>query len=414
VQDEAWQVLVNLEAVNDALEQDFKDEQENHILNCLGEGGASLRPHSPRYPEDNGEEEGDEEHTAYFEVNLGEQEKKRAEAYAEHITRVVSTYQDVWGFREDYLGGRALEPEQAYALLESAGARHFSKKFFEAMGTPISGHTAEVVKHVLGHEGTEVDQRVAVRFDPPGAIKTAQYAPHWVDLPKGETVHSRVCSYEDPARTTVKSPYSWPLSYRDREGFKETVYPWPGSVLCDLRDAVREVSRFLGWAEEQVVWLILTGEAPFLNPLKVSVDYSRGKPATVKMEAAAWIPADVLVDNFRNIQQQVLTKGSDRLPVRSLQVCAFVERHVQDANEKSVWPGLWKKWNSENPDRTYGDFRGFRQTYFRNIRKVTQTYEQPKIKPSPKAAKGSKEIRESLIRTLESHVEEHRDRRPEG
>ena len=149
------------------------------------------------------------------------------------------------------------------------------------------------------------------------------------------------------------------------------------------------------------MWLLLTGEAPYLNPLKVGVSYSRGKPATVKLEAAAWVPAEVLAKNFRNIQRQVLTMSSEKLPVRSLEVCHFVEENIQTANEKSVWPDLWKKWNARHPEKRYATYNGFRQAYFRNMPKVIQPYKHPNLKPSPAAQKRQKEFVERSRRSFE-------------
>jgi hypothetical protein len=124
------------------------------------------------------------------------------------------------------------------------------------------------------------------------------------------------------------------------------------------------------------------------------------------MEAAAWMPAEIIAENFRSIQRQVLTKGSNRLPVRSLEVCAFVERNIQGADKERLWPDLWRKWNAENPDKSYGDYRGFRQAYFRNMPKILQSYEPPKTKPSPKVEKRTQEIQERIARLLETLEDE--------
>lgn len=326
------------------------------------------------------------------------------------MTRWVSAHQDVWGYREEHLGGRTLESDQAYAILESPATRYFSAEFLEALEVPVVGHAAEVASYAVDRRSAEVDHRVSVMFNDLGVTKTARYAPHWLYLPEDEPVHSLVCDYEDPARSRVKSPDSWPLVYRDRQGFKKTVYPWPGSLLGELRERAYDLSRYLGWTEEQAVRLLLTGEAPYLSPLRVRLSYNRGKPATVKMEAAAWMPAEVVSKNLRNVQQQVLANGSDKLPLRSLEVCVFVEKHLQDANEGSVWPDLWNKWNADNPDKRYKNFRGFRQAYVRNMPKIVQSYEHPNLKPSPEAEKTSKEITERLIRILEGHIDKHGDR----
>jgi hypothetical protein len=408
IDDETWRALLRLDAVSEALDRGFRDEQEDYILGLIeGESHTDPRNDSEGRRTDDGERDR-EEAAAYFMPDLGEHEKKRARAYAAFVTGQVSQYQDVWGFREELLEGRTLEPEEAYAFLESPATCYFPYHVFKALGTPIVGHAAEVISYDFDYKGTEVDHRVTVRFDPPGTAKTARYAPHW--LPRDETVDVEVCAYEDPRRTVVKSPESWPLAYRASDGFKETAYPWPRSVLSELRTRARALAKRLGWTEEDVVWLLLNGEAPYLAPLKVGLSYSRGKPPTIKMEAAAWMPVEVVARNFRNIQCQVLTRGSDKLPVRSLEVCAFVEENIQSANEKAVWPDLWNKWNAQNPQKRYAGYNGFRQAYVRNIPKVMQSYEYPNLKPSPAVQKRDKELAERWNRVLRAHTEKHGNR----
>jgi hypothetical protein len=53
--------------------------------------------------------------------------------------------------------------------------------------------------------------------------------------------------------------------------------------LSELRTRASYLAKLLGWVEEDVVWLLFTREAPYLNPLKVGLSYSRRKPATVTL-----------------------------------------------------------------------------------------------------------------------------------
>lgn len=105
------------------------------------------------------------------------------------------------------------------------------------------------------------------------------------------------------------------------------------------------------------------------------------------------MPVDVVTRNFRDIQRQVLTKGSDKLPVRGLEVCAFVEKNIQHANEKSVWPDLWRKWNAAKPKKRFVGYNGLRQAYSRNTPKVmqscTNTLEQSHRRHSRRGMRGS-------------------------
>lgn len=383
IAEETWNVLVNLEVVFDALEQPVQQEQEAHILKYIGKPQVRAFGGESRAEELDDTEDDDGELGEYLELDVGERARRRAHAFAARMARRLNTSREVLSFREEHLGGRALSPEEAYALLASPAALYLPAEFFEANGVPVVGHAAEIARYDFDPFATETNHLVMVRVDPPGITMKSQYAPSKPELtlPDDGTPYSRVCEYKGREGDEVKPPTSWPLAYHARDGYKKTIYPWPRSILYKLRQASHDLARVFGWKEEDMVWLLLTGEAPYLNPLRVSVSYARGKPPTVKMEAAAWMPAEVVEANFKNVQRQLLPGGPDKTPARSLEVCAFVERHIQDAPEKSVWPYLWGKWNTEHPTDRFPNFKSFYKAYHRAMPKVLQGYQMPKLSP---------------------------------
>lgn len=347
------------------------------------------------------EDDSTEDAADYLSVTLEAPEKRRAEAYAAFVARWISSYQDVWGFRESVLGGEKLVPEQAYNFLTSPAVRCLSPEAIRSIGAPLFTHEAEVVNSELVGGPTDPYLRLDIGLNPPGDVLTVEYVPREAALPGNQAIRIPLV-FDSGENSRAKGLGSWPLAYRDSDGKKRTAHPWPGSALMKLRDAAIRLSRLLGWDQEHAVWLLLTGEPPYLNPFRLKLGYSRGKPMTVKMEVAAWMPVEQVARLFRRIQQETLTAGSKRLPPRSLEVCAFVENHIQDAPDRSVWPYLCDRWNAAHPGEAYKNWRTFRQTYHRNMPTVLQRYEYPR--PSPNVQEEGRRAREAMAETLENQI----------
>jgi len=404
VPDSMWGHLMKLGLPYQAITSGSADEwqQLTEEARDYWRGGES---YGGRFPRGDRHEEAADPPAAgdeYITPKVEEPEKKRAEAYAAYAARQISSYRDVWGFRENIFGGEKLAPEQAYDFLTSPAARCLSPEAIRSTGAPLIGHEAEVVgSEVVGNSPLDPYLRLALRLDPPGDVLTVEYVPREVAL-SGDKVFQIPLVIDGAENGRVKALGSWPLVYLDRDGMKRTAHPWPGSALMQLRDTAIRVARYLGWDQEHAVWLLLTGEPPYLNPFKVKLTYSRGKPMTVKMEAAAWMPADEVARIFRHIQRKTLTSGSKRLPPRSLEICTFVENHIQDAPERSMWPYLCGKWNAARPGKTYGNWRSFRQVYSRNMPTVAQSYRYPR--PSPAALEEGRKATEAFAENLENTI----------
>jgi hypothetical protein len=75
-----------------------------------------------------------------------------------------------------------------------------------------------------------------------------------------------------------KHPGDLSLTYRDREGYKATVYPRSCSVLDELRLRCNRLARLYSWEVEDMAWVFLTGVAPRLPALKMQVNYTQSGP----------------------------------------------------------------------------------------------------------------------------------------
>jgi hypothetical protein len=322
-------------------------------------------------------------------VELSEYEKERQRAFAEILARLASKEKEVIEFRRDFLGGALLTREQAHNFLESPATRYFGLDFFEAWEIPLIKHQAEIVEYDEGLGKSEIDHRVSVRVDPPGTVKSAQYAPHWVPAIGDGTIR-KVCSYSDREHTQAKHPNEHPLTYRDREGFKARVYPWPFSVLDELRRRCNRLARLYSWEEEDMVWVFLTGEAPSLPALKLRVKYTQSGPR-ITLTAVPWISAEAVKRNVEKSQKQILVKNPRELPSRSLAVLRFVEKVKRTEGERPPWSDLLSQWNRDHPQWSYRSWRGFAQTYRRTLDNVAHSPVRfPQTRSSPRVQKREK------------------------
>jgi len=349
--------------------------------------------------EEREEETGSSEYCSkYFEPDLGEYEKERRLALAEWMARQADNDEDVANFRSRYLEGRVLEGAQAYAFLESPAARYFPAEWFEGSYSSPE-HAAEIVSYDRGVGKSEIDHRVKVEINPPGVARTVRYAPYQGSIPGGEPADYRVCAYRDEAHTVPKPPHSWPLSYRDKYGLKETVFPWPTSLLYELRERSILLAKTYDWKEEDAVWFFLTGEPPNLGALTLAFRISaRSSKATINLKVASWVSPDVVKKNYQKVQSLILTERPHELPIRSLTVFRFVERKTRERGELPSWPELLEAWKAEHPEWAYENFRGLRQAYYRTRNNLLPSYRLPESKPLPLEAQTDLEKRFQRIR----------------
>lgn len=377
--------------------EEYEREKEGLVRNAEPEFAAA----TPRATDLTGAE--------YLEPDLGEYEKQRRQALAEHAARLAGGEREVVDFRRAYLDGEVLKPEQAYVLLESAAACYLPESLFESSYIPLQ-HQAELVGYERRADKPKIDHRVTVKVDPPGVLCTVQYAPRdpcSKEDPVDPAVDYRVCVTEDEEdHRRVKAPNSWRLKYVGRHGLKKTSFVWPMSLLDILRRQSDLLAKRYDWRGEDAVWFFLTGEPPKLSTLKLGVRLNMwGHKATINLEVAPWVSADMVKENYRKVQRQVLGKRSHELPLRSLAVFRFVERKTREAGELPSWPKLLTSWNAENPEWEYSNFRGLYQTYHRTYDKLLSPLQLPKSKPLPPEAKVELKAREErLIQFLRATV----------
>lgn len=316
----------------------------------------------------------------YFEVDLNDYERERARAYEEILAREAALSQGPDGsfpiinWRQRFLGDRLLALEEAHQLLESPAARFFHLGMFRDWDIPLLRHKAEVMAYDSGAGKPYIDHRATLRIDPPGVVKTVYYAdqdkagfdPDSIDW--NWYVHR---GNKDDGIT----PEERILHYKDRDGLKEKMWVWPGSVLDVLRSTSSHWARILGWEEEEMTMWLLTGEPAEWNPLEAKVRYKTGKPLTVTLTIHPWMSAETVTRNYRKIQHQLFGRDNRPLQPRSLAVLRFVEGRIrQSGGERPSWARLVNEWNEQcRPEWQYENRSNLSRTYREALHSVAHS-----------------------------------------
>lgn len=359
------------------------------------------------------DEKEDEPDERYLKVDLSAYEIERARAYEEVLAREAALNQGpdgsfpITNWRRRFFGERLLSLEEAHGLLESPAARFLHPGLFEEWGIPLVGHAAEVLEYDSGTAKPHIDHRATIEVDPPGVVKTVYYADQkraGFD-PEGPDWHWFF--HWDKEGNDGVSPEERLLRYKDRDGLKDEMWVWPGSVLDSLRSTGARWARALGWEQEDMTMWLLTGEPFEWNPLKARVSCKIGRPLTVSLAVHPWISANTVVRNYRKIQRQLFGRDNRPLRPKSLAVLRFVEKRAREVGGKRPsWSRLMDEWNSQyRAGWHYTDRRNLSRDYRKALDAVAHSsYYLPKRRVSSaakrKAERKNAEAHEAASRTL--------------
>jgi len=420
-----WQQLEKDHILSE-YDQDYCDE--NGLLQAAREkvrearelshalGGVGRAPQ----PQNSGKDPGGSQEE-YFEVELGDYEHKRAGSYDEVLAREAGFTQEIADFRRNLLGGRLLTQKQAHGLLESPAARFLQPALFERWQIPLIGHKAELLEDESSHDERKIDHRATIYVEPPGVTKTVRYANDDAAEIDGKATDWHWYLHLDAEGSMGIAPERCVLRYRDRDGLKEEMWVWPGSVLDTLRGFGARWAGRLGWEEEDMTLWLLCGRPPRFDPLTARVRYKRGSPLTAELTVHPWVPAETVLANYRKIQRQLLGKENHRLKSRSLEVVRFVETCIrEEEGARPPWRELLKRWNEEHSaEERFLDLRNFARVYKDTLERVAHySFYKPRRKPLSPAAKRrrDKKVAEAedskhrLVAAFEGHIEKHGNR----
>lgn len=173
-------------------------------------------------------------------------------------------------------------------------------------------------------------------------------------------------------------------------------------ALEKLSRLAKRLSSAYRWREDAAEWFVLTGEAPYVQPLSVTgseyvnIEDHYPNAARISMTPEAWVDTKDVERVYRDVQCQVLggdnRKKAKRTPEAVLFVGQQIREHGAEARSKRV-----ERWNGAHLGRRYKSFRELRQVYERFVH---PSYEAPKYEPSKKREPWQVEQDERLRRRL--------------
>lgn len=157
----------------------------------------------------------------------------------------------------------------------------------------------------------------------------------------------------------------WPGN--DATPHAESIPVWRGSELWELKDVCNRLAKRYSWAQDQVCYLVLTGEPIAVNALKgkiatrsTGVAAHRYNSATITLEIDAWVPAEYVRQAYHNMQRNHRGENNRQPKLRNVKVFRFVLFHSkldvvseEEGLAKLTIPHSWKVlrnlWNERYP-----------------------------------------------------------------
>jgi hypothetical protein len=273
--------------------------------------------------------------------DLGDYVKQRGLARDEAVARRAAREREVRAFRKSVLGGVPLSVPLARRLLASAAARVWPASEFVQRGVPIVGHRGEVLDNRSRLEDgwfkQEVDFRVT--WDGGSVEATASHA-----------------SIPGPGRP---APIIVSVDEHREELHAEG---WPHSVLDRLREVAERLAGFYGFDPAQAAWFVLTDDPPRRDPVGGTVTVQTSPnfaDMRVTLAVDPWVPADVVLKTYRDIQRGLFRREIRPLSLRNLAALRSVLADAREAarvNPDASPPSrAWsmERWNREHPDQPY-------------------------------------------------------------
>jgi hypothetical protein len=175
----------------------------------------------------------------------------------------------------------------------------------------------------------------------------------------------------------IRNPQSYDSLYLGEDALRRITF-WPGSVLGELRELCKELTKVHPWDIDQATWFLLTGETPFVRPIRARKQeemwLTDGRAyTTISLTVQPWVPPEQVETVYRQLQEQVIGGAHGRVSDKNLNLLRFViERADGSGNlpKGEVLVKDWdKRWKHQRPEWCYGaDTRRFWRD-FRNVQK---------------------------------------------
>jgi hypothetical protein len=264
---------------------------------------------------------------------VGQYERLRAEVLSEYLAKLAAINPEVVQFRSDILTGELLTPEHARAFLSSPATRYLKRGVWQAYGIPAR-HTATLLDENRGHTEDGPFHWVRLWTDPPGEE-------HTVSIP---------------------NPRSYDSLYLAEDGRNERITFWPGSVLGELRELCKRLTKVHPWDTDQATRFVLTGETPpvrLIRAKKQETWQMDGRAyTTISLTVQPWVPPENVETVYRQLQKQVIGGAHGRVSDKNLNLLRFVTERADSTGKLPKGDVLvenWdKKWKHQRPEWCYG------------------------------------------------------------
>jgi hypothetical protein len=314
--------------------------------------------------------------TRHFTADLGASAMARTRAEAEAVALAVTRDEGVRRFRERYLEGRMLSLSEAEQLVTSPAAAFLFAESFTELGIPVIGHCSQ--------------DRGGRRF---------LRADGWLEI----EIDLQITWTDGSLATTARCGGNWSFLDRHPDLMVATatdepvlVHIWRHSLLDRLRELSETIAKLYGWEVEHAAWFILTATPPQRDPLEAHITL-RSPPALasnrVTLSIAPWMPASIVEQTFRAIQQDLLGKENRPHTERTLVLLQFVLAQERQAAQdpdpdqaRLTWAELMARWNAAHPERAYRKERLFA----RDVNRTRRAVEAPKYRFGTENEEGAK------------------------
>jgi len=281
---------------------------------------------------------------------VGEYERLRATVLSEYLAKMASIDPKVAHFRSDVLANELLTIDQAHVFCSSPASRFLSRSVWRAYEIPAQ-HSAVLMDENFGRTQEGPFHWIQVRTDPPGES-------HAIFGPQ---------SYEY-------------FAVRDDKGKvrKVSFWPNPDSVLGELRKICKEITRAHPWDVDQATWFVLTGEVPFVRPIRSTIPTQRllgGRAhATISLTIQPWVSSEAVEAVYRQVQKQVIGGKPGRVSDKNLNLLKFaIERTDGNGNlpKGDILVQEWdRRWRQRQPKWCYG---ANTRRFWRDLRSIEKS-----------------------------------------
>ncbi len=299
---------------------------------------------------------------------LSKGEERRALAFSEYVATLARQNREVPRFRSRLLDGQLLSREEAIELLRSEAPRYMARDDFLREGIPL-------VKRGMH---AQFELKTGPAPCPEGS--TATSPPNWrheVDLTIRWDTGSRALHLTRDYPPAGAQPEDEPTVYLTADG--ESWVPqrvWRDSVFHELGELSDRLARSYPWLQEQATMFILTGEAPFISPIRFDpADWRIGSYAYARftLYVEPWVSTESVARLFRHLQKGTLGKRSRAISDKHLTLLEFVTRYSQSGDQVPSFESLVHLWNKAHPKWKYKSAWRFARDY----RRVGQNVVQP-------------------------------------